>query len=237
MRMSVAMAVMSIAAAGCHNGVTRPETGVTTTREINRANGGWRSLFDGKTMSEWRGYKTETIPSGWHVVDGTIAKERGTGDIVSKDEFANFELELEWKIGEAGNSGIFYRGTEEYDHIYWSAPEYQLLDNVKGADNKTPLTRAAAVYGLYPAPDGHDHPAGQWNKTRIVVRGNHVEHWLNDFLMEQYEFGSPDWEEKVKASKFKDWPNYGRAKKGHLALQGDHNGSLAFRNIRIRELP
>jgi hypothetical protein len=112
-----------------------------------------------------------------------------------------------------------------------------LLDNVKGEDNKTPLTRAAAVYGLYPAPDGHDKPAGEWNSTRIVVRGNHVEHWLNGFLMEQYELGSPDWEARVKASKFKDWPNYGRAKKGHIALQGDHSGSLAFRNIRIRELP
>ena len=237
MRMTIAVLAMSAAAAGCHHGVTRPETGVTTTREANRSNGAWRSLFDGKTMSEWRGYKTEAIPSGWHVVDGTIAKERGTGDIVSKDEFGNFELELEWKIGEAGNSGIFYRGTEEYDHIYWSAPEYQLLDNVKGADNKTPLTRAAAVYGLYPAPDGHDKPVGEWNKTRIVARGNHIEHWLNDFKMEEYELFSPDWEAKVKASKFKDWPNYGRAKKGHLALQGDHNGSLAFRNIRIRELP
>ncbi len=235
--MTIAVAAMSIAAAACHHGVNRPETGVTTTREVNRTNGGWRSLFDGQTMSEWRGYKTDAIPSGWHVVDGTIAKERGTGDIVSKDEFGNFELELEWKIGEAGNSGIFYRGTEEYDHIYWSAPEYQLLDNVKGADNKTPLTRAAAVYGLYPAPDGHDKPVGEWNKTRIVARGNHVEHWLNDFKMEEYELFSPDWEAKVKASKFKDWPNYGRAKKGHLALQGDHNGSLAFRNIRIRELP
>jgi hypothetical protein len=236
MRIRIAVAAASIIAAGCHHGVTRPETGVTTTREITRSNDGWRSLFDGTTMSEWRGYKTETIPNGWHVVDGTIAKERGTGDIISKDEFGDFELELEWKIGEAGNSGIFYRGTEEYDHIYWSAPEYQLLDNVKGADNKTALTRAAAVYGLYPAPDGHDHPAGQWTSTRIVARGNHVEHWLNGFLMEQYELGSPDWEAKVKGSKFNDWPHYGRAKKGHLALQGDHSGSLAFRNIRIREL-
>ena len=83
-----------------------------------------------------------------------LSKTRPVADIVSKDEYANFELELEWKIGEAGNSGIFYRGTEEYDHIYWSAPEYQLLDNIKADDNKTPLTRAGAVYGCIRRPTG-----------------------------------------------------------------------------------
>jgi hypothetical protein len=194
----------------------------------------WRSLSD---ASAWRGYKSDSIPRGWSFADGVLSKERPARDIVSRDQFGNFELELEWKIGEAGNSGIFYRGTEEYDHIYWSGPEYQLLDNVKADDNKTQLTRAGADYGLYPAPDGHDKPVGEWNQTRIVVNGNHVEHWLNGFKMLEYELGSPDWEAKVKASKFGAWPNYGRAKKGHIALQGDHPGTLAFRNIRIRELP
>src|SRR5262249_54146737 len=91
----------------------------------------WRSLFDGKTLDAWRGYKSQTVPTGWHVVDGTITKERSTEDLITRDQFGDFELELEWKIGEAGNAGIFYRGTEEYDHIYWSGPEYQLLDNAK----------------------------------------------------------------------------------------------------------
>jgi hypothetical protein len=195
---------------------------------------GWHSLND---PSAWRGYKADTIPSRWTFSNGVLSKTRPVDDIVSKDEFGDFELELEWKIGEAGNSGIFYRGTEEYEHIYWTAPEYQLLDNIKGADNKTPLTRAAAVYGLYPAPDGHVKPVGEWNSARIVARGAHVEHWLNGFKMEEYELWSPDWEAKVKASKFSAWPNYGRAKRGHIALQGDHNGELAFRNIRIRALP
>jgi len=198
------------------------------------AQGEWRSLSD---PSAWRGYKTDTIPSRWMFANGVLSKTRPVADIVSKDEYANFELELEWRIGEAGNSGIFYRGTEEYDHIYWSAPEYQLLDNIKADDNKTPLTRAAAVYGLYPAPDGHVKAVGDWNATRIVARGNHVEHWLNGFLMEQYELRSADWEAKVQASKFKVWPNYGRSPRGHIALQGDHNGELAFRNMRIRTLP
>jgi hypothetical protein len=199
-----------------------------------RGQGQWKSLSD---PSAWRGYKTDSIPSRWMFANGVLSKTRPVADIVSKDEYGNFELELEWKIGEAGNSGIFYRGTEQYDHIYWSAPEYQLLDNIKADDNKTPLTRAAAVYGLYPAPDGHVKPVGEWNQTRIVARGNHVEHWLNGFMMEQYELLSPDWEAKVKASKFKDWPNYGRSPRGHIALQGDHNGELAFRSMRIRELP
>jgi hypothetical protein len=200
------------------------------------AAGAWKPLFDGTSLSAWRGYKSDAVPSGWKIVDGTLAKDTRVADIVSKDEFGDFELELEWKIGPEGNSGLFYRGTEEYDHIYWSAPEYQLLDDEKAADNKTRLTCAGAAYAIYPSPAGHLKPVGDWNKTRIVARGTHVEHWLNDFKLLEYEVGSPDWTAKVAASKFKDWPNYGKAKRGHLAIQGDHAGSLAFRNIRIREI-
>jgi hypothetical protein len=158
------------------------------------------------------------------------------GDLVSKEEFGDFELELEWKIGEAGNSGILYRGTEEYDHICWSAPEYQLLDDIKGADNKTRLTCAGAAYAIYPSPPGHLKPVGEWNNTRIVARGPHIEHWLNGVKLLEYELWSPDWEAKVKSSKFAPYANFGRAKQGHIALQGDHTGTLAFRNIRIRAL-
>ncbi|HZR25614.1 MAG TPA: DUF1080 domain-containing protein, partial [Vicinamibacterales bacterium] len=166
--------------------------------------------------------------------DKALSKQGSVGDIVSRDEFGDFVLELEWKIGEAGNSGIFYRGTEEYEHIYWSAPEYQLLDDIKGADNKTRLTCAGAAYAVYPSPEGHLKPVGDWNATRIVAHGNHIEHWLNGFKLLEYELGSSDWEARVKASKFNAWPNYGRAKRGHIAMQGDHAGSLAFRNIKIR---
>jgi Domain of Unknown Function (DUF1080) len=196
----------------------------------------WRPLFDGKSVDGWRGYKNAPVPSGWKVADGALVKDAPVADIVSRDEFGDFELELEWKIGEAGNSGIFYRGTEEYEHIYWSAPEYQLLDDLKASDNKTRLTCAGAAYALYPSPAGHLKSVGDWNATRIVARGAHVEHWLNGVKLLEYELWSPDWEAKVKASKFKDWPNFGRAKRGHLALQGDHQGSLGFRNIRIREI-
>jgi hypothetical protein len=198
--------------------------------------GPWKTLFDGKSLSAWRGYKSETVPEGWTVVDGMLTKTTPVKDIVSKEEFGDFELEIEWKIGEAGNSGIFYRGTEEYDHIYWSATEYQLLDNLKASDNKRPDHLAGAAYELYAPPADAVKPVGEWNKTRIVAKGAHVEHWLNGRKVVEYELWSPDWEAKVAASKFKVWPNYGRAKKGHIAMQGDHQGELAFRNIRIREL-
>jgi hypothetical protein len=220
-----ALAALS-AAAGC--GPMRGKTSSGPTA--------WRPLFDGSSLDAWRGYRGAPIPSGWHITDGTLAKEQPVTDIVSKDEFGDFELELEWKIGNAGNSGIFYRGTEEYDHIYWSGPEYQLLDDINAEDNKTRLNCAGAAYGIYASPPGHLKPVGEWNTTRIVAKGAHVEHWLNGFKLLEYEFWSPDWEARVKASKFAAWPNYGRARRGHIALQGDHPGTLAFRNIRIREL-
>jgi len=204
---------------------------LTAPQQPNR-----RVLFDGTTLDNWRGYKDDKVPAGWRIEGGALVKEGSVGDIVSREEFGDFELELDWKIGEAGNSGIFYRGTEEYDHIYWSAPEYQLLDDIKAEDNKTRLTCAGAAYALYPSPAGHLKPVGQWNQTRIIAKGGHIEHWLNGVKLLEYELGSPDWEAKVKDSKFAKYPNFGRAKKGHIALQGDHAGLLAFRNIRVRAL-
>lgn len=196
----------------------------------------WRVLFDGTSLDAWRGYKGAPIPPGWRIEGNTLAKSVPVTDIVTKDQFGDFELELEWKIGNAGNSGIFYRGTEEYPHIYWSAPEYQLLDDINAEDNKTRLNCAGAVYTVIASPTGHLKTVGDWNATRIVARGPHVEHWLNGVKLLEYDMGSADWDARVKASKFKDWPNYGRAKSGHIALQGDHPGTLAFRNIRVREL-
>jgi hypothetical protein len=206
--------------------------------------GGWTSLFDGKSLASWRGYKSQTMPAGWRIEQGALIKDDRVPDIITRDEWGDFEFELEWKIGEAGNSGIFYRGIEDADYkgapnndrIYTTGPEYQLLDDIKAQDNKTRLTCAAAAYGLYPSPEGHLKPVGQWNKTRIIARGAHVEHWLNDAKVVEYELWSPDWQAKMMATKFKDWPKFGRAKRGHLGLQGDHEGPLGFRNIRIREL-
>ena len=197
----------------------------------------WQTLFEGKMLDTFRGWRSEGMPEGWHVVDGTLAKEGDVDDLVSKEQFGNFELELEWKIGKGGNSGVFYRATREYDHIYWSGPEYQLLDDANAPDGRSRLTAAAAAYGLYGPPAGVVKPFGEWNKTRIIVNGEHVEHWLNGKKVVEYDFGSPDWKAKVAASKFAKYPNYGLAKKGYIGIQGDHPGSLELRHIRIRELP
>jgi hypothetical protein len=222
------------AAAGAKSMTNQGTPNMLTSAE--RA-GGWRLLFDGSTTKGWRGYKSQSVPNGWRAVNGTLKKDGSVGDLLTNDQFANFELVVDWMIATGGNSGIFYRGTEEYDHIYWSAPEYQLLDDANAPDGKSRLTSAAAAYALYPSPSGIVKPANQWNSTRIVVNGAHVEHWLNGQKVVQYELWSPDWEAKVNASKFKDWPNYGRAKRGYISIQGDHDGALTLRNIKIRALP
>jgi len=193
----------------------------------------WHSLSDAKA---WRGWESADFPQGWHLDHGTLSKEGPVDDLITREQYANFELKLEWKIGSAGNSGIFYRGTREYDHIYWSGPEYQLLDDANASDGKSRLTAAAAAYALYGPPAGIVKPADQWNTTRLIVIGNHVEHWLNGKKVVEYELSSPDWKARVAASKFKAYPNYGLAPKGYIGIQGDHPGTLSIRHIRIREL-
>ena len=223
-----------VVVAGCaHNPPATAQTPAEAA--LLAAAGGWRIL----DLGSFRGYDTTGIPKGWQTVNetGEFAKSGPVGDLVSKDQFANFELELEWKIGKGGNSGIFYRATHEYDHIYWSGPEYQLLDDEFHPDGMDPKTSAASAYALYAPPKGivkaHDH----WNTTRIVVNGAHVEHWLNGKKVVEYELWSPDWKARVAASKFAAYPDYGMAKRGYIGIQGDHDGPLAIRNIRIRELP
>ena len=199
---------------------------------------GWRLLFDGKTTAGWRGWKMDSLPSGWQVVDGTLKRVKPAADIITKEKFKNFELSLEWNIAKNGNSGIFYRASEDPgdNAIYWSAPEMQVLDDAGHPDGQSRLTAAGADYGLYPSPAGVVKPPGQWNQVRLVVNGNHVEHWLNGVKVVQYELGSPDWEAKVKASKFAPHPRYGRNAEGYIGLQ-EHEYPVAFRNIKIRVLP
>jgi hypothetical protein len=232
---------LALIAAGCTqmgNSVPAASTtasGATPLTAEQRA-AGWRSLFDGTSTSAWRGYKEQSLPAGWTIVDGILTKTGSAHDLITKDQFGNFELALDWKIAPGGNAGVFYRGTEEYDHIYWSAPEYQLLDDAGHPDGKSRLTSAGAAYGLYPSPAGVVKPAGEWNSSLIVVNGNHVQHWMNGQKLLEYDFASPDWEAKVKASKFVAYPHYGRAPRGYIGIQGDHNGTLELRNIRIREI-
>jgi hypothetical protein len=199
--------------------------------------GPWRSLLEEHSAPAWRGWKEPRLPAGWHIAGGVLSKEGSVDDLVTNESFGNFELELEWKVGRGGNSGIFYRGTREYDHIYWSAAEYQLLDDANAADGSSRLTAAAAAYALYGAPAGVVLPFDHWNKTRLVVKGTHVEHWLNGRKVVEYELKSADWKSRVGASKFAAYPDYGLATTGLIGLQGDHPGMLAIRHIRIRTLP
>ena len=244
---SVAAAFLLVGAS-CHTApppappqpeVSPPVTGnaavPNTLTNAERA-AGWRLLFDGRTGAGWRGYRQAALPAGWQVKDGALTRVGSGGDIITNEQFKNFELALEWKIAPGGNSGIFYRASEDSDAIYWNAPEMQVLDDARHPDGQSRLTSAGAAYGLYPAPAGVVQPANEWNAVRLIVNGNHVEHWLNGVKMVEYEFGSPDFQAKVKDSKFAPHPNFGKNAAGHIGLQ-DHGDRVAFRNIKIRVLP
>ena len=198
---------------------------------------GWRPLFDGHTTNGWRNFRSDSISSGWQVVDGALTRaQSGAGDIITRDKFKNFELALEWKIAPGGNSGIFYRASEDDDAVYWTAPEMQVLDDAHHPDGESRLTSAGANYGIDSSSPGVVRPAGEWNQVRIVVNGSHVEHWLNGQKVVEYDLGSPAWEAKVKASKFAPHVHYGRNTEGYIGLQ-DHGDWVAYRNIKIRVLP
>jgi hypothetical protein len=209
---------------------------MSSTISATSADGEWRSLFDGGGLDHWRGFHRDRVPEGWRIADGTLTRIGQAGDLITRDVFGDFELVLEWKIAEGGNSGIMYRVTEEASETYHTGPEMQVLDDAHHPDGRSRLTAAGAVYGLYPAPVGVVKPAGEWNAVRILARGRQVEHWLNGVKVASYEVGSADWTARVAASKFRKWPGYGRAAAGHIALQ-DHGDRVAYRNIRVRAIP
>jgi hypothetical protein len=197
---------------------------------------GWTNLFDGTSLAGWRAFKSEAPPAGWTAKDGVLSRTGKGGDLMTVREFGSFELELDYKIAVGGNSGIMYRVTTEGDAPYWSGPEYQILDNERHADAKNgPDRLSGANYDLIAPSAAVSKPAGEWNTAKIVVHGNHVEHWLNGTKVVEYEFGSPSWTKLVAESKFKAWPIYGKAARGHIVLQ-DHGDLVEFRNIRIKDL-
>lgn len=231
---SVVLPGIVLLAAGC--GPSRSEAPVQEQTAAADTSD-WIVLFDGTSLEAWRGYRSETIPPGWRIAeDGTLhCTGEGSGDLITKEQFADFVLELEWKVAPGGNSGIMYRVTEEYDAPWMSGPEYQVLDNAGHADGNDPKTSAGACYALYPTDPSAVRPAGEWNTTRIVVDSAHVEHWLNGRKVVEYELWSEDWNARVAASKFRVYPNFGRARRGHIALQ-HHGDPVWYRNIRIRLL-
>jgi hypothetical protein len=211
------------------------QNGAANTLTAAEKAAGWKLLFDGKTVSGWRGFKTPTPPAGWKAIDGTLARAEGGGDLMTVNQYGDFELQLQWKISKGGNSGIMFHVTEEGGQTYESGPEMQVLDNAGHKDGEAPITSAGSNYAVHPPVRDVSKPVGEWNDVRLVVKGPHVEHWLNGVKVVEYDLWSADWEKRVLASKFAKMPPYGRAKRGHIAIQ-DHGDAVWYRNIKIKEL-
>ncbi|WND01804.1 DUF1080 domain-containing protein [Temperatibacter marinus] len=197
---------------------------------------GWIILFDGSSTEQWRTYLSDDLNKEWQIIDGALTlTKKGGGDIISKGTYGDFILELEWKISAGGNSGIFYHVIEDakYSKVYLTGPEYQLLDN-KGR-SEPPLEQAGSLFALYAPTTDVTKPVGNYNKSRLVVRGAKVEHYLNGSLVTAYDRESSDYQQRVAASKFGKWPGFDSTKTGHIALQ-DHGDVVAFKNIRIKDL-
>lgn len=204
---------------------------------------GFKLLFDGKTTDGWRGYKMKQMPPGWKVIDGILTRvaggEGGKGagggdDIITVDQYDNFELRLEWRVGKGVNSGILYRAIEDAATSWHVAPEMQVLDNAGWGEKET-RHHAGALYDLYAPVKDVTRKQGAWNEVKLIANGNHIEHWLNGAKVVECELNSDDWNARVAKSKFKDKPKFAKATKGHIVLQ-DHSGNIEYRNIRIREI-
>ena len=198
---------------------------------------GWELLFDGTSLDHWRGFKQQGVPTGWLIRGGAIhfLGEGPAGDIITKEQYQDFELRLEWQVSEGGNSGIFFHASEDFDHAWESGPEMQVLDDDGHPDGSKPETRAGTNYALHPASKEVIKPAGEWNRVGLIVNGAHVEHWVNGEKIVEYELWSDGWKERVAKSKFAAMPAYGQSKTGHIVLQ-DHGDPVWFRGIKIRRL-
>lgn len=201
---------------------------------------GWKVLFNGENMDGWRTYKDRENDS-WEVVDGTLhckpeeaASKRA--DLLTTEQYGDFELVFDWKVAPGDNSGVIYRATEEFDEPYYSGPEYQVIDDKNYSSDLTATQTSASNYDMHAAPEDKPiNPPGEWNTGKIVAHGNHVEHWLNGEKVVEYEIGSEAWSKLKEGSKWKDAKAYGIAKRGHIDLQ-DHGGEVWYRNIKIKTL-
>jgi len=243
MSLRTACVAVLIVAASAAVGTAAPQNGAGANRltpEEQKA--GWTLLFDGKSLDGWRGYKkADATDSRWKVEDGFLMlppdngrDTHGERDIITKETFGSFELSFEWRIAKGGNSGVKYLVLEDQDSAI--GHEYQIIDDVAHADAKVgPQRQTAAFYDVLPAADRPTKPAGELNTTRIVVRGKHVEHWLNGKRVLQYELDSPEVRAAIAKSKFKDIERFGKPQNAHILLQ-DHGNQVWFRNIKIRKL-
>lgn len=212
------------------------------SHDVSAQKSKWVNLFDGKTLNGWHSYLQDEPLAQWQIQDGAIYLSEGGGrDLVTDAEFQNFELEMDWKIAEGGNSGIIYLVHEDpqYTATYRTGLEMQVLDNWRHPDAKMGVNgnrTAGSLYDMIPPSDTTAaKPAGQWNKVRLVVNNGKVEHYMNGKKIVGFSIVGPEWEKMVGESKFKDWEGFGGFSKGHIALQ-DHGNKVWFRNIRVREL-
>ncbi|MEW6073836.1 MAG: family 16 glycoside hydrolase [Planctomycetota bacterium] len=202
------------------------------------AEAGWELLFDGKSTDRWRGYQQDSFPArGWEI-DGDalhVIAGAGSGDVVTRDEYRDFEFAFDWKVSAGANSGVMYRVSEDYASPWHTGPEYQVFDDGSAADGKDPKTSAGALYALIAAAPHLVRPAGEWNAGRILLVGNHLEHWLNGVRVVSAEMNDEHWNGLVTASKFAPMPAFGREKAGRIDLQ-DHGYDVWYRNLKIRRL-
>ncbi|EGF91636.1 hypothetical protein ABI_30530 [Asticcacaulis biprosthecium C19] len=227
---ATAVAVSSLPLAACA-GTPKPNTLTEAEKTA-----GWELLFNGKDTSGWRRFKGGA--SGWVVEDGALAlKAAGGGDIVTEQEFGDFELSIDWKISPKGNSGIMYfvRELPDTDRPYHTGPEAQVLDNAGHPDGKIPSHTAGALYDLIVPPSDASKPIGEWNTARIVVAKNHIEHWLNGVKVADTSYGDDAWKALIAKSKFAAMPHFAEVPTGRICLQ-DHGDPVWFRNIKIRKL-
>ena len=213
----------------------------TLTRKEEKA--GWKLLFDGTTTTGWRNFNSNTLGSGWKVEDGalyldnSVSEREERGDIITHDEYENYELALEWKIDSCGNSGIIFNVVEDpkYHATYVTGPEMQVLDNTCHPDAKIEKHRAGDLYDLIKCSKETVKPAGEWNHVRLVSNDGKYEFWLNGTQVVSFEMHTPAWDTMVQNSKFNTMPDFGKATRGHIALQ-DHGDKVWFRNIKIKEI-
>lgn len=200
---------------------------------------GWILLFDGVSPQQWRGYNADTITSNWKVVDGMLTATGEKGDIITKNQFEDFELQLEYKVSKGGNSGVFY-GVKESTHfpqIWRTGVEMQVMDNANNPLGKTPNRSASSLYDMYAPTSDETNPAGEWNKARIVNKDGNVQYWMNGKMVNEYNRWTEKWYNDREAcihNKNRK-PLWGEFKKGHIALQ-DEGFAVAYRNIKVRDL-
>jgi hypothetical protein len=197
---------------------------------------GWQLLFNGQNMEQWRNFKKPDLNDKWRVENGEMKLvDKGSGDILTKKAYQNFDLRLEWKISIAGNSGIFIMADEIGEYIYSHAPEVQILDNERHSDNKVDSHLSGSLYGIIASPIDSQKTAEQWNQVRILLNKNTLKVWQNNVMTVDVLVGKEQWQNLLSKSKFKNWQGFGLTEVGHIGLQ-DHGDPVAFKNIKIKVL-